>query len=263
MNSFLADLLACLRFYSRLPVPIARFERHAVAMPDFSSATRALGAAGALIGAPGALTLVLGALFGLSPDLVSALSLTVLVGTTGAMHEDGLADVADGFGGGADRERKLAIMKDSRIGAFGASALVLSFLLRWAAIASLARANVWVAALGLIGAAAVSRAFGLAPLILLDPARKDGVGAAAGKPSARAFAIAAATASLFGLAPAWPGVGLIRPLLGLILAAFSAWGIARLSKVQIGGFTGDVAGAAQQVAETSYLCALCLGAQGW
>lgn len=259
VESFAADTLACLRFYSRLPVPVFRFEREPFAMLRLADASRALGVAGALIGALGALTLALGLLLKLPPDIASAFALTVLVASTGAFHEDGLADVADGFGGGDSRERKLAIMKDSRIGAFGATALILSFLLRWTTIAWLARTSEPGACLALVGAGAVSRVAGLTPLLLLEPARTDGAAASAGKPSARAFLLAAVTAIAFGLAPAWTRVGPVRPLIGLALAALSAWGVARLSRRQIGGYTGDVAGAAQQAAEIVFLSALCLG----
>jgi len=259
MKSFAADVLACLRFYSRLPAPVLRFEREPFAIPDLVTASRALGVAGALIGAFGALVLILGLRLGLSPQVASACALSALVAATGALHEDGLADAADGFGGGATQERKLAIMKDSRIGSFGASALILSLLLRWTLIATLARASAPAAALALVGAAAVSRVAGLAPLILLKPARQDGAGARAGKPSPRAFLIAAASAALFGLAPAWTRIGPLRPLLALALAAAAGWGVARLSNRQIGGFSGDVAGAAQQAAEIAYLAALCFG----
>jgi adenosylcobinamide-GDP ribazoletransferase len=113
--------------------------------------------------------------------------------------------------------------------------------------------------LALVSAGAVSRVAGLAPLLLLEPARKDGAAASAGAPSRRALLFAGATAVAFAFAPAWTQVGPLRPLIGLALAAAAAWGVARLSGRQIGGYTGDVAGAAQQTAEIAFLSALCLG----
>ena len=117
--------------------------------------------------------------------------------STGAFHEDGLADTVDGFGGGRDREHKLAIMRDSRHGTFGILALVLSVGLRAAALAAIG--DPIHAGLALVAAHAASRG-ALPPLMrLLAPARPDGLGAAAGRPT-RAVALAAARS-----APSSPG----------------------------------------------------------
>src|SRR5208282_3251017 len=128
--------------------------------------------AGAVVGFAGVLALAAAEALGL-PPLVGA----ALVAATGALHEDGLADVADGFGGGATRERKLAIMRDSRIGAYGAVALVLALIVRVGALSAALAHGFSSAAGALVIAAAVSRAGALAPLALLDPARTDGAGA--------------------------------------------------------------------------------------
>ena len=110
--------------------------------------------------------------------------------TTGALHEDGLADVADGFGGGATRARKLEIMRDSRIGAYGAIAIALALILRVGALAAALDGGFWRAALSLMLVAALSRAAALTPLALLPPARADGAGAAAGRLDSNALAAA-------------------------------------------------------------------------
>ena len=83
---------------------------------------------------------------GLSPSVAAALALAAAMLATGCLHEDGLSDVADGFGGGKTRERKLEIMRDSRIGAYGAAALVMSVLIRWSALADLGSAGFAVSA---------------------------------------------------------------------------------------------------------------------
>ena len=111
------DLLRCLRFWSRLPTPILASEKDPHGFPDFSRITRMLPLAGAIIGAVGALALGLAHWLRLPSSIAAGLTLAALILATGAFHEDGLADTADGLGGGATRQRKLEIMKDSRIGA--------------------------------------------------------------------------------------------------------------------------------------------------
>jgi len=186
------------------------------------------------------------------------LALMALAATTGAFHEDGLADVADGFGGGRTIERKLEIMRDSRIGAYGGVALCLSLLGRWAALTALLRMGSATAFVALLAAAALSRWLGLLPMALLPPARKDGAAHAAMGPEPRALALGGALALSAGLAPAWlAGAGLGVTLAAAALALAAALGMAHLAKRQIGGQTGDVAGAAQQLAEIAFLITLC------
>ena len=248
-----ADLAACLRFYTRLPVPPLPFETAAFAMPDFSRIVRMLPLAGAVVGALAALVLGLAMVAGLPPMIAATLALTAMVLATGAMHEDGLADCADGFGGGAHLARKLEIMKDSRIGTFGGVALVLSLLLRVLALGTLAGHSFWRAALVLVASAGISRALGLLPLVLLLPARAEGAGFAAGRPSPGALKLAAGLALALALLPLLAGVPVRAILAGGFWAGLLAYGMARLAKAQIGGQTGDVAGAAQQVAEIGFL----------
>jgi len=146
----------------------------AVAPLDIDRIAWAAPVAGAAVGLIGALALALTALLGLPLLLRAAFATAALVVATGALHEDGLADVADGFGGGATPARKLEIMRDSRIGAYGAIALVLALILRVGALAAALDGGFWRAALSLILVAALSRAAALTPLALLRPARADG-----------------------------------------------------------------------------------------
>jgi adenosylcobinamide-GDP ribazoletransferase len=252
MQGLLSEFLVCLRFYTRLPLPAQPHEQAPHAIPDFSRAAGLVPIAGALIGAGGALVLALAASLGLAPLLAATLSIAGLVLMTGAMHEDGLADLCDGFGG-ANVERKLQIMKDSRLGTFGAAALVLSLILRIGALAGLVTAGIGLAAGVLVAAGAVSRAAGLLPLVLLRPARPDGAGFGATAPSAGALRIAAVLAFLCACLPIFAGVGLPRVLGACILATLAAYGTAALARRQLGGQTGDVAGAAQQVSEIAVL----------
>jgi adenosylcobinamide-GDP ribazoletransferase len=165
------------------------------------------------------------------------------------LHEDGLADTADGFCGGRDREEKLAILRDSRQGTYGVLAIVLSVLLRTAALAAIG--DVIHAGLALIAAHAASRAALPAAMIGLTPARHDGLGAMAGTPRAGG-AIAAA---LIGAATALAALGPVRGAIALCLAGVMVFATVELARRQIGGHTGDVLGAFQQVGEIVILLA--------
>jgi adenosylcobinamide-GDP ribazoletransferase len=252
-TSFLKDLYACLRFYSRLPAPAGAVGH---AMPDLRRAARALPAAGALIGACGAAALLAARALGIPALPAAACAIAALVVIGGALHEDGLADVADGFGGGGTRERKLEIMRDSRLGSYGAAALILSLVLRVGALASLTESGALLGAAALLAAGAVSRAAGLAPLMMLQRARADGAGAAALRPDLAALRFAAMLAALLSLLPAMGGVSLGRIALADLAALGAALLVTRLARRQIGGYTGDVLGAAQQAAEVAVLVLL-------
>lgn len=242
----LQDFFACLGFFSRLPTPESA---HQAAFPR---ALRLAPAVGALLGLASALPLLIALYFHEPPLVAALLGLATGALLSGGLHEDGLADVADGFGGGFSREKKLEIMRDSRIGAFGSMALIVSFGLRAAALAALAAAP-GRAALVLIATGAVSRLACLAPLLLLPPARSDGAGRTASvltRDEARpAFALALAFAAL----PWLGGFSFAACLAALMLAGLTTVGICALARAQIGGQTGDVAGAAQQIAEISIL----------
>lgn len=251
-STLLSDFLLCLRFATRLPVPRFRFEAAPYALNAFPHAVGLIPAAGAVVGGIGAGILGLAGAVGLPPLIAAPLSIGALIVATGAFHEDGLADCADGFGGGATRERKLEIMKDSRIGAFGALALALTFYLRAASLTLILDQSLGLAFAVLIGAAAVSRAAALIPLVWLPPARKEGAGFSAGRPEPGAAMTAAGLGIAFALAPALAGAAIPRPLIAIAAAAGAGFAASVLAKRQIGGHTGDVAGAAQQVSEIAY-----------
>jgi adenosylcobinamide-GDP ribazoletransferase len=248
---WLAATAICIRFYSRLPVPRLPGETDIHALPDFRMIPRALPLAALVIALPAALTLLLGGLVDLSPALAATLAVTVLVLTTGGLHEDGLADSADGLFGGHSPERRLEIMKDSRIGAYGALALGLSLLLRVTALAAiLEAAGGWAAGAALLSAAICSRTGGIAILTVLPPARRDGAAAAVGRPEPGsvwlALALAGGLAAALTFATALPLAGLV---VGLGIGALGLAGVIRLARALIGGQTGDIVGAGQQTAE--------------
>ncbi|MDB5647906.1 adenosylcobinamide-GDP ribazoletransferase [Methylobacterium sp.] len=250
------DLAGCLRFYSRLPVPTLPGEGDPHAVPDFRTLPRMLPLAGAILALPGALVLLAAWGLGLGPFLAATLGVTAGVLVTGALHEDGLADVADGFGGGGNPARRLEIMRDSRIGAYGGVALMLSLALRIGALATLLDRGGSLAALALVLAAALSRSAALAPLALLPPARTDGAGAAVGRPSRETLITAGALAVGLTLLALLLGLPPLGGILMLGSSALAALGVTALAHRSIGGQTGDVVGAAQQLAEIAALLGL-------
>ena len=222
---------------TRLPVGTIRG-----AAPGMAASSWAWPLAGAVVGVIAALGAGIGLWLGLPPAMAALLALAASVLATGAMHEDGLADLADGFGGGRDRARKLEIMRDSRIGSYGVMALVLAIGFRGLGIAELLGGGSATAAL--IGIAAASRAVLPSALILMPPARADGLGRSAAGAEPRPALIAAAI-GFACLLPLGPGIALVVA----VAIALAATAVAALAMRQIGGQTGDVMGAMQQLAE--------------
>lgn len=250
----------CIRFFSRLPVGAMPGETDLHAAPDFRTEPRALPVAALIIALPASLLLAgLGAT-GLDALVVAALALTASVAVTGALHEDGLADTADGLFGGRTAARRLEIMKDSRIGSYGAIAIGLSLLLRASALSAiLDAAGVGAGVAALLAAACWSRMEGLFLLAREAPARKDGASAAVGQPSRETVRIAVglslAILAVLGWAASLPIAGV---LLGLGLARLATLGLGRLARRLIGGQTGDIVGAAQQCAEIAIYLGLAI-----
>ncbi|XIA66316.1 adenosylcobinamide-GDP ribazoletransferase [Bradyrhizobium sp. TZ2] len=184
------------------------------------------------------------------PDLAAAaLALGGSAILTGALHEDGLADVADGFGGGRNLESKLEIMRDSRLGTYGAMILLVSFAAKLSALAAISDGYVVPS---LIVAHALSRGVLPAMSMHLPYARKDGLARNAGQPDSATSAMAAGLALVIALL----SLSWTNALCTALAAGVSALGMARLAMRQIGGQTGDVLGGAEQVSETAILVLL-------
>ena len=235
----IADVADALRLLTRLPIP-------ADARPARAAAAWAWPVAGLVAG-----TLAIGlsvAALPLGPGVAAAVLIGAQAMLTGAMHEDGLADCADGFWGGWDRARRLAIMKDSAIGTYGVMALLVVGLVRWSACAGLLAGGHWAA---IIGVAALSRAPMAVVMTALPPARASGLSQAVGRPGWRAAGAAVA----LGVGAA---VMLAGPIgLAAVPAACVTTGIVTVAAwVKIGGQTGDVLGASQQLAEAAALSIL-------
>lgn len=247
--------LLALQFLTRLPLPAEL----GWSPERFAATPRWYPAVGALLGAiRGLVWLAAAALF---PPVIAAL-LTVAAGllATGAFHQDGLADTIDGLGGGSSRERVLAIMRDSRIGTYGAAALGLALALEVACLASLPTTLVPPA---LVAAEAASRAALVGVVADSTYVREEGVGKpVAGGVSSTGLLIASAcgllaTLPFAGLAGwgAW-GAGLLGLLLGRAL-------VRRAFEKRLGGYTGDCLGAVQQAAFLGFLLGAVAGSRTW
>ena len=224
-------------------VPVARW---AAAAP--ARCVWAYPLAGAAVGALGALVAWLPL-----PRLLAALwSLAAMLLATGGLHEDGLADAADGFLGGATPARRLEIMRDSRIGSFGAIALVLGLGIRAAAVAALPRAALFGA---LIAAAARRRPSMLIAPLLLPPARPGGLGAGIAAMPGRAASAGLALGAVMTLL-ALPAAAAVA---SIALATGAALALAGVARQWIGGYTGDVLGATGVVVECAVLSLLSTG----
>jgi adenosylcobinamide-GDP ribazoletransferase len=199
--------------------------------------------------ASAAVLLLAGRIWG--PVVASLLAVAASIAVTGALHEDGLADTADGLGGGSSVEKRLAIMKDSRIGAYGTLALAFSLSLRVTALADMLP---WTAAAALVAAHAAARvtpAFVINALPYAGDAAAMKVSYADASVSAhdRRFALVVVLCALLPLA----FVSIWSVIAGLLLGAALAAGVALWARQRINGYTGDVLGAIEQMFEIGFL----------
>ncbi|WP_438955742.1 adenosylcobinamide-GDP ribazoletransferase [Cognatiyoonia sp.] len=236
------DYAAALGLLTRLRIPVDRDR----AMARGSGSAWAYPLVGLVVALIVLLTASAALWIGLDASIAAGLCLLVSIVITGAMHEDGLADSADGLWGGWTVERRLEIMKDSRIGTYGVLALGLSLLLRYAATLGLIHAGVlWQ---GILIAAIGSRAVMLTLMGSLENARKDGLSRSVGRP---------ATATMIsGVALGTACIGIIGGWYVLnfaLVAAIASLTCAAIAKRKIGGQTGDILGASQQVSEIALL----------
>jgi adenosylcobinamide-GDP ribazoletransferase len=241
LQKLVTDLRIGISLCTRLPVGLS----DAIGEGDVARASWTFPVAGLLVGLAGAIAYWLAVRANVAPLPAAALALAATLLLTGAMHEDGLADTADGLGG-ATRERKLEIMRDSRIGTFGACALAISLMLRWSALADIGEPR--VVALALICAHVSARACVPAFMHMVPPARADGLSSGAGQPPF-ASVITALLLGIVSLLVFGPTGAMITVLLLLLVALV----VARVAIRQFGGQTGDVLGALEQIAEATVL----------
>lgn len=260
-SRWISDLRLALMLLTRLPAGKS-------AVPDDATVARAawiFPVVGLLIGAAGGGVFMFASYLGMGMASAVLLAMGTQVLLTGALHEDGLADTADGFGGGRSRERKLEIMRDSRIGTYGVVALILVLSLRFTALQDIASNLLSISdeledvdgqnsavIIALIAAGVLSRAAMAVVWYLLPPARTDGLAASSGTVSFGSAVAAAMFAALIAFA-VLPGFAFVIACAAAVILALA---VAALAQWQIRGHTGDVLGATQQITEVGVLLAI-------
>lgn len=248
------DIATCLGFFTRLPL-FWDEERGATA-PGLRRAARAVPVAGLAVGVVVALALAFGHWIGLTSLVAAVVAVAVGILATGALHEDGLSDTADGLGGGWSKKARLEIMRDSRVGTYGALVLGLSLLARVGAIAGIVqRAGLLAAMLIVLSAETVSRAAPVWMMWRLPPARGSGASASAGQPSDGAATQCFILAGIVAFLAMATAAGVLATAFALASAALATLAMIALARRALGGQTGDVAGAAQQAALIAFLLA--------
>ena len=237
------DILRALGLLSRLPISVnseSARNRGAAASWAFPVAGFAIGLVTAVVGC-------IASWVGFPPVIAAGVALATMIMVSGAMHEDGLADTADGLWGAYEAPRRLEIMKDSHIGAYGVIALVLSIVVRWAAIVALMENHIFFCAI--IGVATLSRAPMVMVMARVENARDTGLSAGVGRPQIETALAAVAIALAIGIMTA----GAAATLFGVVLVVLTTLGIVAIAREKIGGQTGDILGAVQQIAEIAVL----------
>ena len=274
ITSGVRHYLLAVQFFTRLPIT-GRLAAWVGFSPQMLQASAAhFPGVGLLVGAVAGA--VFASLMALLPDAVyspliaAALSTVATALLTGGFHEDGLADVADGLGGGYDRERALDIMKDSRVGAFGAMALVLALLCKVALLALLGSVERpptgwdaspfkgWYAACALLAGHTASRGL---PLLLVRWLPHVGDTATSkSKPLADHITLARLSGAflwcLIALAVVFIAIDAIYLIASCSVAIVALLWVARLFRRRLQGFTGDCLGATQQVCEIAFYLGL-------
>lgn len=236
------DLLSAFTLLTRLPVPQTTRHRPAAAWawPLVGLVVSGLSAGLALIVAS----------IGAPTTAAAAVYLALSAVITGAIHEDGLADSTDGLFGGWTKERRLEIMKDSHIGSYGTLSLLLSSLFNWALITELLTAGHWIS---ILIAGAVSRVPMALLMSILPNARADGLSRSVGRPPTASLWIGGLIVLIAG---ALAGIDFAQGIELIAFVAIAAGLVAMLAKQKIGGQTGDILGAAQQVSFSAALLSL-------
>lgn len=234
------DVLSALGLLTRLPLP-------ALQNPRGAQAAWAWPVVGVAVGGLSAIVAWVLLAVGMPVGIVAGAVLVTQVMLTGALHEDGLADTVDGVFGGWTRERRLEIMKDSHIGSYGTIALILSIGLRWSALTVLCHIP-----LAIIAIAAMSRAPMAAVMAALPNARGTGLAQSVGRPTAQVAGIAIGLAVAVSLLM----VGAAATFAAFIAMSVATFAVAQTARKRIGGQTGDVLGATQQICETAGLVVL-------
>ncbi|UJW74046.1 adenosylcobinamide-GDP ribazoletransferase [Rhizobium sp. SL42] len=255
-RAYIDETARAVSFLSRLPVPDRCFTGHDGSL---SRTAAAFPLAGLLIALPSAFVLWLSQMLSADATIAALLTIAVNVAITGALHEDGLSDTADGLGGGHDREKALTIMKDSRIGTYGALALILSIALRTTALAALCTpgANTPAIAAWLAGAS-LSRGLMAWHWSALPSARVEGVASRAGAPGKQIANLALVLGGALAIALGWLTLPLAPLLAAVCVSGAISYVFTARIRHRLGGQTGDTIGACQQFAEIGFLVTLAI-----
>jgi len=242
-SNSLWDIVVAAALLTRLPLPQApdeAFERQAESAWAFPIVGVIVGIIACIIGA-----IAFG--LGLNAPITAGIMLATSIIMTGAMHEDGLADCADGFWGGFDPVRRLEIMKDSQIGTYGVLALVIFTGLRWLTLSAV----ISLGFAGVIAAAVLSRGVLPAIMAMVIHARDTGLSHSVGRPTQQSAATSFAVACVLALILLGSSA-----ISAAIITALIAFAVTKLAKAKVGGQTGDVLGATQVLCETVILILL-------
>ncbi len=245
---YYTDLISAIRFLTRLPFPMTTPPKRTIMLASWSFPI-----VGVIVGSFGAFSILLAHLVNIPTVAIALIALLFMAFLTGALHEDGMADIADGFGGGKNRDNKLSIMRDSQIGTFGALTLFAILGLKTIAISALLESeSIWMASAAIIATHATARASMVPVAYFLPLASESGLAQSAGKPHQSTVLISISIAVLISL--------VLLPILSAITATIVSIAttaiIAILAFRQIGGYTGDVLGAVEQSCETTMLITL-------
>lgn len=242
-GGWIQDFLVALVFLTRLPITLGfSFDLKAL-----KSACRCFPLIGIIVGGLSGAIFMISYAVGLPPLLSAFLAVAAQILLTGALHEDAIGDVADGFGGGSARDRKLEIMRDSRVGTYAVLALIFIVGIKVTALSSLATPLTVFAVL--VSSATASRSLMVWAMYLMPSARNDGLGHGAGRPAI----LEPLVATVLGILVAIVALGNLVGAVALLSAIIGATLMGVIAYRQIGGQTGDVLGAIQQISELVFI----------
>ncbi len=247
------DLVVNIRFFSRLPLPKAIPKDGIWGTPSFSDSLLNLPLIGFIIALPAVFLLIILTFTKLPPLVIATLVIITICLLTGGLHEDGLADSADGLFGGNSPTNRLTIMKDSRIGSYGVIALILSFSIRIFLFSELLiEFNNFLCSFVLIGAVTTSRAAMLTPWVFLKPARNNGLSSKFGAPNFLSFVFVNLYTFIINI-PLIFYFSFTAFALAFIMSLWVSFWVCFVANKRIKGRTGDILGATQQFAEIAFL----------
>ena len=242
---FFKDILLSLSFLTRIPI-----SKDLVFERNLMDAAWSFPLIGALVGFLGGIVALLLSYFNIPPIIISLITIGAIILLTGGLHEDGLADTADGFGSNKNPEDKINIMRDSQIGVYGTLALIIAISVKAFALTELINKDpFFTCIIALIVSGALSRSTIVGIAFFLEKASETGLASFAGKPKANGAGMCFLISILFCIFL----LPLTKVLAAMFLSIVTTVVIGFLSKKQINGYTGDILGTTQILSETAIL----------